>query len=81
LHHLHLSLLVSLLSVFPYVASDACKALSNGDAPTLGKLMSEAQAEFDRYAQPACPSQLTMPILHKVVCVLPLFLFCLWVCV
>ena len=27
----------------------------------------QAQAEFDKYAQPACPSELTMPILHSVM--------------
>lgn len=45
----------------------ACELFSKGDAEGLGKLMFEAQAEFDKYAQPACPSQLTMPLLHKVM--------------
>jgi len=42
-------------------------ALRSGDAARLGALMTEAQAEFDRYLQPACPSQLTAPVLHKVL--------------
>jgi hypothetical protein len=45
----------------------ACDLFAKGDAEGLGKLMFEAQAAFDKYAQPACPSQLTMPLLHKVM--------------
>lgn len=44
----------------------ACKALVDGNAEELGKLMNEAQAAFFKYATPACPSQLTMPLLQKV---------------
>ena len=29
--------------------------------------MRKAQAEFDKHVQPACPSQLTAPVLHKVL--------------
>ena len=29
--------------------------------------MKEAQQQFDKHLQPACPSQLTAPILHKVL--------------
>ena len=49
------------------ICDRACKALAVGDVEMLGKLMYEAQAAFDRLAQPACPSQLTMPLLHKVM--------------
>ena len=42
-------------------------ALEQGDAQLLGRLMKQAQAEFDRYLIPACPSQLTAPILHKIL--------------
>eukprot|EP00039_Didymoeca_costata_P019668 m.338459 g.338459 ORF g.338459 m.338459 type:complete len:662 (-) comp18425_c0_seq1:111-2096(-) len=49
------------------ITERACKLLAVGDAEGLGKLMFEAQAAFDKYAQPACPSQLTMPLLHKVM--------------
>ena len=33
----------------------------------VGALMVEAQAAFDKYAMPMCPSQLTSPNLHKVL--------------
>jgi UTP-glucose-1-phosphate uridylyltransferase/mevalonate kinase len=45
----------------------AIDALHAGDAPRLGALMVEAQAFFDRYATPACPEELTAPVLHKVL--------------
>ena len=45
----------------------AIAALSKGDAPLLGRLMSEAQAMFDNLATPACPSQLTSPLLHALL--------------
>jgi len=46
---------------------EACDALRDGDAQKLGELMTKAQEQFDRYVQPACPSQLTAPVLHKVL--------------
>jgi UTP-glucose-1-phosphate uridylyltransferase len=49
------------------VVARAAAALRAGDAPTLGALMTEAQALFDRYAMPACPEELTAPILHRVL--------------
>lgn len=49
------------------IIREASEALRQGDARRLGALMSEAQAEFDRHLQPACPSQLTAPVLHKVL--------------
>ena len=42
-------------------------ALRRGDAEALGALMTEAQAEFDAKAAPACPSELTAPVLHEVL--------------
>jgi len=45
----------------------ACEALRAGDAVRLGQLMREAQALFDEYVRPACPTQLTAPVLHKVL--------------
>ena len=45
----------------------AVAALQQGDAQLLGNLMTQAQTEFDRYLIPACPSQLTAPILHKML--------------
>ncbi|MBN2242104.1 MAG: GHMP kinase [Acidobacteria bacterium] len=49
------------------ITLQARDALEAGDAARLGALMTKAQAEFDRYMIPACPSQLTAPVLHKVL--------------
>jgi UTP-glucose-1-phosphate uridylyltransferase/mevalonate kinase len=45
----------------------AVQALEEGDAATLGRLMTEAQEHFDRYATPACPEELTAPVLHRAL--------------
>ena len=45
----------------------AIDAIRNSDAQRMGTLMVEAQAMFDRYAIPACPEELTSPVLHKVL--------------
>jgi len=45
----------------------AVEALQQSDAERLGALMAEAQAFFDRYAAPACPDELTAPVLHRVL--------------
>ena len=45
----------------------AFDALKEGSAEKVGKLMTEAQKEFDSHLQPACPSQLTAPVLHKLL--------------
>ncbi len=45
----------------------AFEALRDGDARRIGQLMTEAQAEFDAHLQPACTSQLTAPVLHKLL--------------
>ncbi len=50
----------------------AIEAMRLGDAETLGRLMVEAQAEFDRCAMPVCPSQLTSPLLHALLAHEPL---------
>jgi UTP-glucose-1-phosphate uridylyltransferase/mevalonate kinase len=49
------------------IIHQAMQALQNVDAQRLGALMTEAQAFFDRYAQPACPEELTSPVLHKIL--------------
>lgn len=49
------------------ITHEAYEALHQGDAASIGKLMKRAQAEFDKHVQPACPSQLTAPVLHKVL--------------
>jgi galactokinase len=45
----------------------AIDALQVGNAEKLGKLMRQTQAEFDKYLIPACTSELTAPILHKLL--------------
>lgn len=45
----------------------AMAALEAGDAEGIGRLMTEAQAEFDKHMAPACPGQLNAPVLHKVL--------------
>ena len=47
-------------------------ALRDSDAQRLGSLMTEAQVFFDRYATPACPEELTSPVLHHVLGYAPL---------
>ncbi len=54
------------------IVSQSVEALQGGDAATLGALMVEAQAFFDRYATPACPEELTSPVLHRVLSYPPL---------
>jgi UTP-glucose-1-phosphate uridylyltransferase len=49
------------------ITAEAVQALRVGDAELLGALMREAQSQFDRYCIPACPSQLTAPVLHEVL--------------
>ena len=50
----------------------AIAALQDSDAQRLGALMTEAQSLFDRYAAPACPEELTSPVLHQVLNLPPL---------
>jgi UTP-glucose-1-phosphate uridylyltransferase len=50
----------------------AMDALRDSDAGRLGSLMTEAQAFFDCYATPACPEELTSPVLHQVLGYAPL---------
>jgi UTP-glucose-1-phosphate uridylyltransferase/mevalonate kinase len=50
----------------------AREALQSGDAEALGALMNEAQQQFDEHLQPACPSQLTAPVLHKLLAYEPI---------
>lgn len=49
------------------VTNQAVEALRLSDGENLGRLMVEAQAFFDRYATPACPEELTAPVLHRVL--------------
>ena len=43
------------------------QALCDSDPQRLGALMTEAKGFFDRYATPACPEELTSPVLHRVL--------------
>jgi UTP-glucose-1-phosphate uridylyltransferase len=54
------------------IVLQAMDALVKSDAGRLGALMTEAQAFFDRYATPACPEELTAPVLHRVLAYEPL---------
>ena len=49
------------------ITHEAYEALQGGDAVRIGELMKKAQSEFDTHVQPACPSQLTAPVLHKIL--------------
>lgn len=49
------------------IVADAAVALRAGDAEQLGRLMTHAQEEFDRYLQPASPEQLRSRKLHTVL--------------
>ena len=59
-------------SINKEINARARKMLEEGDAAGLGALMTEAQSLFDRYLTPACPEQLTAPVLHKVLNYAPL---------
>jgi len=49
------------------ITSEDRQALEVSDAECIGELMCIYQEEFDKNLQPACPSQLTAPVLHKVL--------------
>jgi galactokinase len=49
------------------IVHQAVDALQRGDARQLGELMVEAQELFQKYAAPACPEQLSAPVLNKVL--------------
>jgi UTP-glucose-1-phosphate uridylyltransferase/mevalonate kinase len=49
------------------LVNQSMDALRDSDAHRLGALMTEAQDFFDRYATPACPEELTSPVLHRVL--------------
>ncbi|MBD2018224.1 GHMP kinase [Microcoleus sp. FACHB-53] len=54
-------------SISSTITQEAVDALQKGEAERIGNLMRRAQAEFDRYLIPACPWQLTAPVLHKIL--------------
>lgn len=54
------------------IVNQAVDALTLSDDERIGLLMGEAQTFFDRYATPACPEELTAPVLHEVLSYEPL---------
>jgi UTP-glucose-1-phosphate uridylyltransferase/galactokinase len=54
------------------ITKRACAIIDDGNLEKLGRLMNEAQAEFDAHLQPACPSELTSPVLHKLLAYEPI---------
>ncbi len=54
-------------SISYQITQAAIDALQIGDAAQIGRLMKTAQAEFDKHLIPACPSQLTAPVLHQLL--------------
>lgn len=59
-------------SINKRITHQALEALQASDGERLGALMTEAQAFFNRYAAPACPDELTAPVLNKVLSYEPL---------
>jgi UTP-glucose-1-phosphate uridylyltransferase/mevalonate kinase len=55
-----------------HIVHQAVESLRDSDAQRLGALMTEAQALFDKYAAPACPEELTAPVLHRLLDFAPL---------
>lgn len=51
----------------PEILAQAKQAMNNGDAESIGRLMTEAQRLFDEFMKPACPDELTAPKLHQVL--------------
>ncbi len=49
------------------IVKKAIELMRDGRTEELGKLMTEAQAVFDKYVAPMCPEQLTSPRLHAVL--------------
>lgn len=49
------------------IISQAIRAIEQGDAPSLGRILEHAQLIFDTKVAPACPEELTSPELHKVL--------------
>lgn len=49
------------------IVTKARELIAQGDAKGLGVLMTQAQKLFDEKVAPACPSELTAPVLHSVL--------------
>ncbi len=49
------------------IVFEAIEYIKDGNAKKLGKLLSYTQEIFDEYIAPACPEELTSPLLHKTL--------------
>lgn len=49
------------------IIAKAVRHFEDGNVQGMGALMTEAQKLFDEYVAPACPEQLTAPVLHSVL--------------
>jgi len=49
------------------IVHQAVNNLQESDPQRIGELMIEAQSFFDHFATPACPEELTSPVLHRVL--------------
>lgn len=49
------------------IVNKAIECLASGDTETLGKLMTEAQDNFDTKVAPVCSKELTAPVLHRIL--------------
>ncbi len=49
------------------IIARARRAIETGDAEELGRTMTDAQEIFDKKVAPACPDELTSPVLHSVL--------------
>lgn len=54
-------------SISAQITQAAAEALQQGDREEIGALMQKAQAEFDQYLIPACATELTSTVLHKIL--------------
>jgi UTP-glucose-1-phosphate uridylyltransferase/mevalonate kinase len=54
------------------IVHKAVDLLKSADSEQLGKLMIDAQDQFNRYAIPVCPEELTAPKLHEVLSYAPI---------
>ncbi|MCR4581059.1 MAG: GHMP kinase [Bacilli bacterium] len=49
------------------IVNQCVEYIEAGKVDKVGKMMNEAQANFDAKVAPCCPSELTAPVLHKVL--------------
>ncbi|WP_026733368.1 mevalonate kinase family protein [Fischerella sp. PCC 9605] len=54
-------------SISYQITQAAIEAMQTGDAQQIGTLMKQAQIEFDKHLIPACPEELTAPVLHQLL--------------